>query len=120
MNELFPGDALPDVFIPSGEATTSETRLPVVLKISYPLGPVLMLLGLFVLLLIGALLAALLIAGKKTLTVIVEGVPQSYPLKPFSKAGVYDAQQNKVATLKRGLFGARLENIEPNIAVRLK
>lgn len=120
MNELFPGDALPDVFIPSGEATTSETRLPVVLKISYPLGPVLMLLGLFVLLLIGALLAALLIAGKKTLTVIVEGVPQSYPLKPFSSAGVYDSNQNRVATLKRGLFGARLENIQPDTAVRLK
>ena len=120
MNELFPGDALPDVFIPSAEARTSETRLPVVLQISYPLGPVMVLLGLFILLLIGAVLAALLIAGKKTLTVIVEGVPQTYPLKPFSSANVYDSQQNKIATLKRGLFGARLENIEPDTAVRLK
>lgn len=120
MNELFPGDALPDVFVPSNEAGASATHLPIELRISYPLGPVLLLFGLFVLLLAGLLLAKALIAGKKSFTVIVEGLAQNYPLKPFSSASVYDAQQNKVATLKRGLFGAKLENKSPDIAVRLK
>src|SRR5690606_4351386 len=53
MNELFPTDALPDVFLPSSEASASATRLPIVLQISYPLGPVLLLLALLVLALIG-------------------------------------------------------------------
>lgn len=120
MNELFPGDALPDVFIPSADASTSATRLPIVLHISYPLGPVLILFALFVLLLIAALVAKSMIGGKKPVTVMVEGIAQHYPLKPFSSASVYDAQQNKVATLKRGLFGARLEDQVPDTAVRLK
>ncbi|VVO15162.1 hypothetical protein [Pseudomonas fluorescens] len=120
MNELFPGDALPDVFLPSSEASTSATRLPVELHISYPLGPVLVLFGLFVLLLAAALVGKSMIGGKKPITVMVEGIAQNYPLKPFSSASVYDAQQNKVATLKRGLFGAKLENLAPDIAVRLK
>jgi len=120
MNELFPGDALPDVFIPSSEASTSSTVLPIVLRISYPLGPVLLLFGLFLLLLIAALVGKSMIAGKKAVTVTVEGVAQHYPLKPFSSANVYDAQQNKVATIKRGLFGVKLLDKAPDTAVRLK
>lgn len=120
MNELFPGDALPDVFVPSSDASSSATRLPIVLQVSYPLGPVLLLLGLFVALLIGLLLLLAMLGGKKTFTVAVEGMTQPYPLKPFASVGVYDARQNKVATLKRGLFGARLQDQAPDIAVRLK
>lgn len=120
MNELFPGDALPDVFIPSSEASTSSTVLPIVLRISYPLGPVLLLFGLFLMLLIAALVGKSMIAGKKAVTVMVEGVAQHYPLKPFSSANVYDAQQNKVATIKRGLFGVKLLDKAPDTAVRLK
>lgn len=120
MNELFPNDALPDVFLPSSEASASATRLPIVLQISYPLGPVLLLLALFVLALLGLLLAKSLIGGKKPVTVMVEGIAQQYPLKPFSSASVYDARQNKVATVKRGLFGATLEKLAPDVAVRLK
>ena len=51
---------------------------------------------------------------------MVEGIAQQYPLKPFSSASVYDARQNKVATVKRGLFGATLEKLAPDVAVRLK
>lgn len=120
MNELFPGDALPEVFVPSSDANNSATRLPIVLKVSYPLLPVLLLLGLFVLLLIGALVLLAMAGGKKTFTVAVEGIAQPYPLKPFSSVSVYDAQQNRVATLKRGLFGARIEEQAPDVAVRLK
>lgn len=120
MNELFPGDALPDVFVPSSEASSSATRLPIVLQVSYPLMPVLLLLGLFVLLLIGLLVLFAMLGGKKSFTVAVEGLTQQYPLKPFSSVGVYDARQNKVATLKRGLFGAQLIDRAPDIAVRLK
>ncbi|PWB29730.1 hypothetical protein DCO48_21800 [Pseudomonas sp. SDI] len=120
MNELFPNDALPDVFIPSNEAGSSATRLPIVLQISYPLGPVLLLLALFILALIGLLLAKSLIAGKKPVTVMVEGVAQQIPLKPFSSAAVYDDRQNKVATVKRSLFGTSLEKLSADVAVRLK
>lgn len=120
MNELFPGDALPDVFIPSSDASSSATRLPIVLQISYPLGPVLLLLGLLIALLIGLAVLAAMMAGKKTFTVAVEGLSQPYPLKPFSSVGVYDAAQNRVGTLKRGLFAARLQDVAPDTAVRLK
>lgn len=120
MTELFPGDALPDVFLPSTEASSSATRLPIVLQVSYPIAPALILLGLFVLLLIAAGVGLAMLGGKKTVNVVVEGLTQPYPLKAFSSVGVYDAAQNKVATLKRGLFGARLENIAPDTAIRLK
>lgn len=120
MNELFPNDALPDVFIPSSEATSSATRLPIVLQVNYPIGPVMILLGLLVLALIGGLLAVMLLAGKKSVTVLIEGVARQYPLKPFASASVYDDSQNKVATVRRGLFGARLEKLSGDVAVRLK
>ena len=81
---------------------------------------VLLLFGLFLLLLIAALVGKSMIAGKKAVTVMVEGVAQHYPLKPFSSANVYDARQNKVATIKRGLFGVKLLDKAPDTAVRLK
>jgi hypothetical protein len=71
-------------------------------------------------LLIAAGVGLAMLGGKKTVNVVVEGLTQPYPLKAFSSVGVYDAAQNKVATLKRGLFGARLENIAPDTAIRLK
>lgn len=120
MNELFPNDALPEVFIPSSEASSSATRLPIVLQVNYPLGPVLSLLALLVVALIGALLAVTLLAGKKPVTVLVEGVARQIPLKPFASASVYDERQNKVATVKRGLFGPSLEKLSGDVAVRLK
>ncbi|WP_462401578.1 hypothetical protein [Pseudomonas sp. Marseille-QA0332] len=120
MNELFPNDALPDVFIPSSEASSSSTRLPIVLQVNYPLGPVMLLLGLLILVLLGALLAFAVLAGKKPVTVLVEGVAHTYPLKPFTRATVYDDRQNKVATVRRGLFGPSLEKLAGDVAVRLK
>ena len=41
-------------------------------------------------------------------------------LSPAELANVYDAQQNKVATIKRGLFGVKLLDKAPDTAVRLK
>lgn len=120
MSELFPGDALPDVFIPPGEVRASATHLPLVLRINHPIGPLLALLGGGLLLLGLAVFGLLLLTGRKTAGLLVEGELHKLQLKPFSQVDVHDARGEKVATLKRGLGATRITWQNPDVAVRLK
>ncbi|WP_234455976.1 hypothetical protein [Stenotrophomonas sp. S41] len=120
MAELFPGDALPDVFLPPVQLNSSVTRVPLLLKVQYPVWPAVVVYGGGVALLAAALLAALLLGGARACTVVVDGQSQQFRLKPFASANVIDSHGQHVATLKRGLTGARLAWVHADTPIRLK
>lgn len=120
MNELFPGDALPDVFIPPAETTASATRIPLLLRISHPIGPLLALLGAGLLLLGLLAYAGLRLTARRPTTLLVEGEARKVLLKPFAQLDIHDARGEKVATLARGLGSPRIAWQAPNSAVTLK
>ncbi len=120
MAELFPGDALPEVFTPPAQANTSLTELPLIVRVHHPIGPLLMLC-----ILVGCLLLALLIlwffvTSKRYYTVSVDGIPYKVALKPFGSANVLRSDGSKAATLRRGLGKPSIVWRDPNTAVSLR
>ena len=120
MQELFPGDPLPDVFLPTIAAGASVTRVPLLLKVTYPVWPAVVVYGGGLLLLIGLLLGIALFGNARNVTVLVDSEPRQYRLKPFASVQVIDERAGHVATVKRGLAGPRIIWANPDVPVRLK
>ncbi len=112
LRELFPGDPISEIFTPPESVRASQTRVPLLVRIQYPLTPVLALLaGLF--LLLGGLVT-LLIAGRtsRRYAVSVDGMKRNVALKPFSTLLIKDGDGNVVGEIKRGLGGPQVLRVE--------
>ena len=120
MDELFPGDPLPDVFLPPANVTSSVTRIPLLLKVQYPVWPAVVVYGSGLGLLIATVLGIALLGGARPYTLLIDGQPRHYRLKPFSSIQVVDDAGLHIATLNRRLVGARLGWVSPEAHVRLK
>lgn len=120
MEALFPGDALPDVFLPPVKASSSVTRIPLLLQVEYPVWPAVVVYGGGLLALLGLLLAVLLLAGSRSVGVMVDGQLRQYRLKPFASTQVLDDNGDRIATLKRRLTGAKLDAVRPDFPIRLQ
>lgn len=102
---LFPGDPLSEVFLPPEAIRASNARIPVLLRIHYPLGPVLVA-ALGGLLLLAALIALWAIAGRKRrYSVSIDGVQRSIVIPARSEIEVRTPEGEFAGRIKRG-FGA--------------
>lgn len=120
MESLFPGDALPDVFLPPVKSERSVTRIPLLLQVEYPVWPAIVAYGGALLALLGLLFGLLLLGSARSIAVVLDGELRHYRLKPFAHAQVLDSNGNAVATLSRGLTGAKLLVLRDDIPIRLK
>lgn len=105
LKELFPGDPISEVFTPPENVRSSIATIPMIIRVQYPVLPlILLILGLF--LLVGLLLW-LLFAFKNGKTYRVKGnnVDQLVKLYYFGKAlKIYNNKSEVVASVKLG-FG---------------
>ncbi|WP_312485729.1 hypothetical protein [Massilia timonae] len=119
MAALFPGDPLPDIFIPPARVQASTAVLPVEVRVHYGMGPLLAL--------VGGLLAllALLAAGAwawtrpRTAQVLVDEEARTLRGRPGTIQPVHDRHGEQVAQLKTTLFGHRLLAVREGAQVRL-
>ena len=103
LSTLFPGDPLSDVFVPPATIQASSTQIPIVLRVQYPLLPVVLTIS-AILLLIAGLIALAWLAGHTTrYRVKVDGREIFIEIKVFSAKDVFDAQGNVAGRIKRGL-----------------
>lgn len=119
MQQVFPGDPLPDVFTPPEDNTVSTGRIPVLVRLNYPLYPLLIALGL--LLCVGA--GALFVLAKRgvadTYAIIVDGSPRQVSLARFCSVDVYSVQNDKVAVLRRGIGRPEVRDVAEGHSVNL-
>lgn len=103
MRRDFPSDPLPEMFVPPASIKHSQDQIPIVIRIHYPLTPVLLTLGAgFALLaLLGAL--AWFVRGKPSFAVIVDGTRRRLPVRAFSEAPVYTAEGLLAGRIRRRL-----------------
>lgn len=120
MEKLFPGDPLPAVFVPPAVASTSVTRIPVLLRVHYPAGPVAAVFAAGVLALLGLIALVLLLTGKRRFVAVVDGQSYPYLLKHGGQVDIADASGEKIATLKRHLFGVKVLWQRPDVPLRIK
>ena len=103
MNLLFPGDPLPDIFVPGDSAKHSVTSRPLVVNVEYPVWPlVVLIMSLVCLLSFAAWLISTLTRTRKY-TLSVNGTQRTCSLKAFGACPLYSYQGSPIGTLKRGL-----------------
>lgn len=102
LKELFPGDPISEVFTPPAGVKASEVRIPLLLRVQYPLAPLVVVIGV-VLVLLGLLLAwASLGRQTRRFELVVDGVRRKVVLKRFSLLPLLDEQGKPIAELHRG------------------
>lgn len=117
--DTFPQDPLSEVFFPP-TVKQSNVSIPVALRISYPIWPLLVVIGLGLLLLV-ALAAALSMMGKPSrVEILADGNTQKIPLGRFKQAVIQNAAGDKLGVVKRGLFSASIIEIAPGHTISIK
>ena len=103
LQELFPGDPISDMFTPPDSVRASQATIPLLVRIQYPLLPVLVMLGGILAFVLGLL--ALGLAGTRATRykVLADGVPRQVLLKPFNSVQIRDDNGREIGELKRGM-----------------
>jgi len=120
MATLFPGDPLPDIFIPPARVQASTAVLPVEVRVHYGMGPLLALGGaLFALL---ALLAAgaWAWARPRTAQLLVDDEARTLRGRAGTIQPIYDRAGEQVGELKTTLFGHQLRGVREGARVQLR
>jgi hypothetical protein len=103
MEQLFPGDPLPDIFIPGDEAKVSHTVRPIFIRVHYPAWPLILLATSALLVLALGLFLTVMMTKAKRYTVVVNGSQKSYALTAFGACPLYSDQGDRIGILRRGL-----------------
>jgi hypothetical protein len=103
MNELFPGDPLPDLFVPGDEAKSSLTDRPILIMVTYPIWPLAVLAVSGLVLFTGSVYLVNAVLRPKKFKVTVDGVQKTYAMKAFTSITVMSDRGENIGVLKRGL-----------------
>ncbi|AUB80397.1 hypothetical protein [Candidatus Thiodictyon syntrophicum] len=108
LNALFPGDPISEVFVPPQDTLASRVSIPLLIRINYPLYP-LIIIGAALLLGLGLILFALgFFTRPRDYHIRVDGQVQTCRLKPFQRQELYCAAGDRVAGVRRGLTGVEI------------
>ncbi len=103
MEQLFPGDPLPEIFVPGESAKQSVTSRPLLVKVEYPVWPLVLLAILALTIFIGGMWLLTAITRARKFTVVVDGMQKTYALKAFAECALYTDSGDRIGALKRGL-----------------
>jgi len=119
MAALFPGDPLPDIFIPPAQVQASTAVLPIEVRVHYGMAPLLVVGGGLLALLAAAGAAAYAWMRPRRAYVTVEDELRTMHARTGTDQPIYDKAGNEVARLKTTLFGHQLTDLREGAQVRL-
>lgn len=108
MRDLFPGDPISEVFTPPESVRASQARVPLLVRIQYPLAPVLLLMGALLAMVAGLAVLGLMSGRSKRFELMVDGVRRQVVLKPFAALVIKDGEGATVGEVRRGLGKPRV------------
>ena len=112
MAELFPGDPISEAFVPPQDVLSSRVQVPLLIRIQYPLYPMIV---------IGAALLAILTAlgfalhyasAPRDYRITVDGETQMHRLKPLQTRELRNASGEIVAKARRGPTGVAIMDVK--------
>ena len=119
MAALFPGDPLPDIFMPPEQVKASTALLPLEVRVHYGMAPLVAAIAAG-LLAAAALAAAALAYGRPRNTLVtVDGEARTMRTRAGLTQPIFDSAGQKVAQLKTTLFGSRLIDLADGAQVTL-
>lgn len=119
MAALFPGDPLPDIFIPPANIRSSRAVLPIEVRVHYGIGPLAALMLAALAALAATAAAAYALGRPRKAFVTVEDELRTMQARAGTTQPVYDKAGNQVANLKTTLFGHQLTDLREGAQVRL-
>ena len=119
MAELFPGDPISDVFVPPASVRVSMTRVPLLVRVQYPMLPVMAAIGAVLALVAAAVGLSLFSARSTRYAVNVYGVRRQIVLKPFRSLVIQDGEGQPAGTIRRGFGRPQLSDVLPGHTVTL-
>ena len=119
MAALFPGDPLPDIFIPPSSIDGSRAVLPIEVRVHYGVGPLLAVMAAALGALAAAAAAAYAFGQPRKAYLTVEDELRTMTARAGTTQPIYDKAGTKVASLKTTLFGHQLTDLRDGAQVRL-
>ena len=121
MNQILPNAPMPTIFHPDENIHSSQTSLPILIRVSYPIWPLLLLLaGLVIFLaLLGYGIYRLSVSGNKPVKVRINGKVATYRLARGKIQKLKTEDGELVAELSRGMFGYRVNRLKKSAKVEL-
>ncbi|MET1114211.1 MAG: hypothetical protein ABWY08_04540 [Comamonas sp.] len=111
MRALFPGDPISEVFTPPASVRASQVLVPLLLRVQYPLAPVLTVVG-GALLLLGGLVALALLGGRsRRYAVVIDGQPRHVVLKAFARMPLRNLHGEEAGVIQRQLGAPRIVSV---------
>lgn len=103
LQDLFPGDPISEVFTPPDSVRASQATIPLLVRIQYPLLPVLLMVGAILALLLALVVFGLLGTRSTRYRLLVDGLPRQVLLKPFKSLRITDAAGQDIGEIRRGM-----------------
>lgn len=111
LRDIFPGDPISEVFTPPESARTSKSNVPFLVRIQYPLTPVLLIMGAILALFASLVVLGLAASQSKRYELTVDGTRRHIVLKPFVRLAVKDGEGRQVGEVKRGIGKPRVVSV---------
>lgn len=106
--EIFPGDPLPESFVPPEQSQDSKSAIPFVVRIAYPIYPLALIFLLLLLTIVGAVFSTTLINSRRRYEVHINNeMPKTVYLKTFQTVQIHTARGELAGVLRRS-FGSSL------------
>jgi len=107
LGEIFPGDPMPDVFVPPSDARTSSVKIPVVVNLHYPVYPIIVISILLILLLAAMFMLMSRATSRRSdlVNIRIDGRTESFRLARSETREVKDGAGNAIARIRRNLLG---------------
>ncbi|MGZ8290498.1 MAG: hypothetical protein ACXW2U_10565 [Telluria sp.] len=119
MAALFPGDPLPDIFVPPADIRGSTAVLPIEVRVHYGLAPLAVLMGAGLALLAALGTAAYAYGRPRKAWLSVDEEQRTVMARAGTTQPIYDKAGTQVAQLKTTLFGHQLTGLREGAQVRL-
>lgn len=113
MDELFPGDPLSEVFVPPASVRSSSANVPVLVRLQYPLAPVLTIIGAVLALLVALAVFGLMATKTTRYPISVNGVRRNVVLKPFKSLSIQTDNGEIAGVIKRGFGRPEVTSVQP-------
>lgn len=119
MQTIFPGDPLSEVFTPPEMVRASSVHIPLVLRVQYPLLPLLLTLGAVLALLAAVIAGGVLGKRSKRFTVHIDGMSRTVALPAFGRLVLRNSEGQEAGEVRRGWGGLEVVRVQEGHAVTL-
>ena len=118
--ELFPGDPLPDVFVPPTSVRTSNVAIPLIIRVNYPLWPLLIVIGSIIALLIVGIFLISRIRFGRYYEIVVDGLTRRITLGLFARQIILDDAGQQIGIVRRRFGTPIVESVSSGHTLSLR